>query len=204
MCPCLLSYTSLVRVWGGWFVGFIIVRFISIVLVYGVSHEEQVTTRWHVRVPRSCHGEAKEHEGPHKGSTIGPILLETDNYMRALELIFGVLQKSNKRFLRSVRQYAIGDLNIKFSVHQESFPCDLDRFRQAHLETQVRRHLRSHQIIYVKCPGVDRGLFRNPHTAASCHLWHVNGMGNIRNTTEARGRDVLFVSEATTVWSQIC
>ena len=61
-----------------------------------------------------------------------------------------------------------------------------------YLEAQVRGYLRSHQIVdmIINIFGVDRGLFRNPHTVALCHLWHVDGVGNIRSTTEARGPDV--------------
>lgn len=140
-------------------------------LLNSVGHEHQVSKVGHQGISWSHWNKSQEHKGPYQGGSVRPWLLETDNDVTALKLLFSVLQESNKAFFGAFWEYTLRNLHIQVAFHEESIPGNLQAVSQADLEAQVRGTLCKHQGVGIVqlILGVDRGLCWNPHTAALCH-----------------------------------
>lgn len=177
---------------------------VSVVVIFnGVGHEQQIAIARDQWVARGNRSKSQEHKCSHKNRAIWAILSEADNDVTTFQLLFGVLQESNKAFFGALGQNAAGDFHKKLAVDKQSLPGDLNAVSQLDLEAEIGCFLHAHQSVHVvreQAVGVDRGLFWNPHTVALCHKWHVDGMGNIRSTTEARDRVVYSIW----IWTCFC
>lgn len=87
-------------------------------------------------MPRSHNLKAQEAEGTEQRSSVISVLVETNEHVLYLELLFRKLKKNCKTVFAPFRQSAIGKFNIQIAVIQHSSPTDMFGIRQPGLDGQ--------------------------------------------------------------------
>jgi len=147
--------------------------------------------------PRWLQGESQKHKASDQDVALRMILSKTDNYMRYIQIFFCIFQHSQKTFFRPDWSLRICHLYVKFTARQYSIPLNVDVSCNLHFERDPNCVLFLdilQQFIFMhwfRLQYRELRLNKLAHAAAalSVALGYNCGMGDIRTTTEAQGKE---------------